>query len=268
MKKKFIFVSALISCLSASAEDVVVLRSGEIIKGKVVEITADAIKYRRSDNLEGPLYVTLKANVLSVAYGNGTQETFSVAKPIGQDPDPSDQTIVSDNYYDSNFRPEIRALFDPHVGHVDGGGGMEFVLGIQVGERIKMGPGVGLQWHNFYDDDVYTFGVPVFYQVRYDLTQSLVTPYLLGQVGYTLGHGEYCEEWIYNDGNGGCYWASRNDDFNLGPFVQCGIGLAGKLRRGRLFMDLSYKYQLWDSSCFSGPSLISLSVGYVWIPRK
>ncbi|MCR5361179.1 MAG: hypothetical protein K6E73_04130 [Bacteroidales bacterium] len=261
-----LFTSA---CLCASAQDVIVLRSGEIITCKVEEVTMQSIKYRKADNPGGPLYVNQKSEILSLRYANGTQEVLNTAtadNAIGH----NDEHLnpADDDAYSYKFRPEVRALFDPHVGHVDGGGGMQFVAGIQVGSRLKIGPGVGLQWHNFYNDEVYSFGAPIFLQARYDLATSLIAPYLIGQVGYTFGHTEADHEVRYYNSYGYPDCSFYSEDSDLGPYFQCGVGIAAKLKRGRLFMDLSYKWQHWESQFYSSPSMLGISIGYVWVPRK
>ncbi|MBE6332979.1 MAG: hypothetical protein E7070_11915 [Bacteroidales bacterium] len=271
LKQKLILTILFSSAyLCASAQDVIVLRSGEIITCKVEEVTTQSIKYRKADNPGGPLYVNQKSEIISLRYANGTQEVLNTAtadNAIGH----NDEHLnpADDDAYSYKFRPEVRALFDPRVGHVDGGGGMQFVAGIQVGSRLKIGPGVGLQWHNFYDDEVYSFGAPIFLQARYDLTTSLIAPYIIGQVGYTFGYcdSDYYEPFYYGS-DGYSYNSCYDNEFDLGPFFQCGIGIAGKLKRGRLFMDLSYKWQYWNSSHYTSPSMIGLSIGYVWVPRK
>jgi hypothetical protein len=52
---------------------------------KVIEIEDSKVKYRKFDNLEGPLYSVAKNEILSIHYSNGTRDTFNVAGPaIGE----------------------------------------------------------------------------------------------------------------------------------------------------------------------------------------
>jgi len=64
--------------VSATASDTIVLLNGNIIDAKIEEITPTEIKYRRADNLSGPLYTINKSEVLSIKYGNGTVEVINV----------------------------------------------------------------------------------------------------------------------------------------------------------------------------------------------
>jgi hypothetical protein len=74
------FFDFLIVCLWASyiyAQDLIVLRDGNIIEAKVTEITPTEIKYKRSNNLNGPTIVIYKDDVLSIRYENRTVEIIN-----------------------------------------------------------------------------------------------------------------------------------------------------------------------------------------------
>ncbi len=59
--------------------DLITLRSGDQVMARVVEITEDKIKYKRCDNLEGPMFVVNKATVSSIRYSNGTLEKIEAS---------------------------------------------------------------------------------------------------------------------------------------------------------------------------------------------
>lgn len=56
--------------------DLLTLRNGDEINVKVVELTDNLVKYKRCDNLDGPLISISKSKVFSVKYKNGTKELF------------------------------------------------------------------------------------------------------------------------------------------------------------------------------------------------
>jgi hypothetical protein len=94
--KKFYILAALFFALAvyANAQDTIVLQNGNIIEAKVEEISAAEIKYRRFDNLSGPLVVINKSEVLSIRYENGTVEVINssgqqAAKPAAPALDPN-----------------------------------------------------------------------------------------------------------------------------------------------------------------------------------
>jgi len=57
--------------------DNIILRNGDEIKAKVIEITETSVKYRKCDNLNGPLYSQSKSAIFMVQYVNGTKDVFN-----------------------------------------------------------------------------------------------------------------------------------------------------------------------------------------------
>lgn len=64
---------------SVAAQDFIILRDGHIIEAKVLEIHPTEIRYKRHDNLEGPVVILPKTSVLSIRYENGTYEIVNAA---------------------------------------------------------------------------------------------------------------------------------------------------------------------------------------------
>lgn len=82
MKKFYILVALFFSlAVSAFALDTIVLLNGIMIDAKIEEVTPTEIKYRRADNLTGPLYTINKNEVLSIKHENGTVEVVNTAEP-------------------------------------------------------------------------------------------------------------------------------------------------------------------------------------------
>ena len=57
--------------------DTIVLLNGDMLDVKVEEISATEIKYRRLDNLDGPLMILNKSEVLSIKFKNGTIDVIN-----------------------------------------------------------------------------------------------------------------------------------------------------------------------------------------------
>lgn len=57
--------------------DTIILKSGAVLTGKVEEIGQTEIKYRKCNNLTGPLVSVLKSDVSAINYVNGTHDTFA-----------------------------------------------------------------------------------------------------------------------------------------------------------------------------------------------
>ena len=84
MKLK-LFVAALLIILCSTAnnafsQDIIVLKNGEEVKAKVSEIDMDAVKYKKFDNLAGPVYTLKKTEIFMIKYENGTKDVFGEQK--------------------------------------------------------------------------------------------------------------------------------------------------------------------------------------------
>ncbi len=67
----------LAGILTTHAQDRITLKSGEEIRGRVEEVTTDLIKYKKEDNLNGPMYSIEKSRVFMIDYANGSREVFN-----------------------------------------------------------------------------------------------------------------------------------------------------------------------------------------------
>ena len=70
----FITILTMSFCFS---QDLITMRSGEDIQVKILEVSQDAIKYKKYDNLEGPVFTINKADALMIRYENGTKDIFN-----------------------------------------------------------------------------------------------------------------------------------------------------------------------------------------------
>lgn len=71
-----ILLAALLSATLTYAQDNIVLRNGEDIPAKVLEVNQTDLKYRKSGNPDGPIYTAPLRNVLFIKYANGTKDLF------------------------------------------------------------------------------------------------------------------------------------------------------------------------------------------------
>lgn len=67
-------------------QDIIVKKTGDEIKAKVEEVLDTEIKYRKFENLAGPLYSMPKAEIFMIKYENGSKDVFGgetqVAAPV------------------------------------------------------------------------------------------------------------------------------------------------------------------------------------------
>ena len=68
----FFFVINIIS-----AQDYIILKNGDEIKSKVLEISTSEIKYKKFENIDGPTIVILKSTVFMIKYKNGTKDIIN-----------------------------------------------------------------------------------------------------------------------------------------------------------------------------------------------
>lgn len=57
--------------------DVIILKNGQEIKAKVLEVGTNEIKYKMCDNLEGPTFSKKKSEVFKIQYPNGSSTVIS-----------------------------------------------------------------------------------------------------------------------------------------------------------------------------------------------
>ncbi len=77
--KKIIFYTVFTICTltNSFSQDMITKKSSEDIKAKVIEVTINEIKYKKYDNLNGPLFTILKSDVLMIRYENGSKDIFN-----------------------------------------------------------------------------------------------------------------------------------------------------------------------------------------------
>ncbi len=82
MNTKIIVIFFSFIFLISQAQDIVLKKNGEEINAKVIEISPTEIKYKLTENLDGPLYTILKSDVFMIKYSNGTKDVFNTESPV------------------------------------------------------------------------------------------------------------------------------------------------------------------------------------------
>ncbi len=77
MKKLFFFWIALVISIAAHSQDIIIKKTGDEVKVKIVEIGINEIKYKRFDFQDGPVYTISKADVVLIKYENGVNEVIT-----------------------------------------------------------------------------------------------------------------------------------------------------------------------------------------------
>lgn len=97
IKKIKTLIILLTISISMFAQDMILTTSNEDIKAKVIEITQSEVKYKKYDNINGPLFTISKADVLFIRYENGTKDVFNESKVNVS------QTAISSNSKEVNY---------------------------------------------------------------------------------------------------------------------------------------------------------------------
>lgn len=82
MNRIFPLIICMFVAISCFAEDIIVMRSGDIVKANVLEIGQSEIKYKKATNPNGPTYTINKSEVLSINYENGESDKFEAATSV------------------------------------------------------------------------------------------------------------------------------------------------------------------------------------------
>jgi hypothetical protein len=133
MKKIFFLSILLVFSIAVNAQDLIRTKTDSILS-KVVEIGIDEIKYYQFNNLNGPVYVIRKSDVLEIIYENGSR--YFIA------PDPYDVNKEVAIRHKSRaikfefFSPLTRKLVFGYETMLKVGTNLEFKIGI-------IGPGTG-----------------------------------------------------------------------------------------------------------------------------
>lgn len=76
MKYLLAFSLGLLLVSSSYSQDVIIFHNGDMIESTIMEISASEIKYKKYDNLDGPLYVVLKKDIFMINYSTGEKDIF------------------------------------------------------------------------------------------------------------------------------------------------------------------------------------------------
>ena len=84
MPVRLLFLAlALLAAGRARAQDLLTKRNGDEVQVKVLEITPLEVKYRRTDNPDGPLISVYKSEVFMIRYASGAKEVFGAGAAPG-----------------------------------------------------------------------------------------------------------------------------------------------------------------------------------------
>ncbi|MFZ1083058.1 MAG: hypothetical protein WAO19_14165 [Candidatus Kryptoniota bacterium] len=203
--KTFIALLAFVistAAATAFAQDVIVLKTGDEIKSKVIEITPTEIKYKKFDNLQGPTIIISKSDVFMIKYANGTKDVMTSSN--------SPANTQSENVASTNMTPASPGdigLYVMPLGFLQFGPilGVEYTANpnLSVGAHVRI-PSLGLLTYAVFTSDGETAdvisGLGIGADVKY-YSQSVRNGfYFGGLLEYAYGSATYSQgytgEWI------------------------------------------------------------------------
>ena len=116
--KKRVFVVLGLAVIAAGgvfAQDIIILKNGNEIKAKVLEISPQEIKYKRFDNLEGPTVSISASMVLMIQYANGSREIIN-AEPAASSPASGSRAADPNKAQKAQDRKNVALLLNLVVG--------------------------------------------------------------------------------------------------------------------------------------------------------
>ncbi|MCC2547404.1 hypothetical protein LJY25_13190 [Hymenobacter sp. BT175] len=75
-------LTVVLLAATAQAQDLLTKQNGEEVQVKVLEITPTEIKYKRTDNPDGPLIIVRRSEVFMIRYANGAKDLFNGAPSL------------------------------------------------------------------------------------------------------------------------------------------------------------------------------------------
>ncbi len=107
------FLLVLFTCFSfvGFGQDIIVKKNGWTINSKVIEITQTEIKYKRFDNLDGPIITIPKDDILVISYENGTREVINpTSRPVTTSVKSTDNSTTVNSNDDEIFERNKQLL--------------------------------------------------------------------------------------------------------------------------------------------------------------
>lgn len=76
MKKILFLIALIVSSLSTNAQDILVKKGGEVENVKVLGVSPTEVKFKKSNNPDGPVFFENRSNLYSIKYQNGEVQLF------------------------------------------------------------------------------------------------------------------------------------------------------------------------------------------------
>jgi hypothetical protein len=144
-----------------NAQDIIVKNDKTEIKAKVTELTETGIKYKKWENIDGPVYTISKAEVFMILYANGQRELITALPVAVSTPVPiasyqaPEATSSNISEYESNGESLIRLATNTGFNLVD----LEWEWRYKFGLKKDLSIGMGSNITYASNAGVYIYGI-------------------------------------------------------------------------------------------------------------
>ncbi|MBR6310704.1 MAG: hypothetical protein IKR52_05845 [Paludibacteraceae bacterium] len=225
MDSKFILSIILVffSILHVFAQDIIICKNAKRIDAKIEEVSTETIKYKKTNNLNGPTFIINVSEIATVIYGNGDVEIYDLTPSLNNTTTltsntaktkktevtfSKDSTTRSKKNIDKNdetIPTGYRGFFN--IGGTFGTGDYKF-------NRLELSSSHGYEWPNLFigvglgytlwfikEDILYSNGngqfhkytyefnsnsLTVFSHIRSEILKKSTTPFIEARIGYTF----------------------------------------------------------------------------------
>jgi len=201
--KHLVILSVCFFSVNLFAQDTIIKQNGEQIKCKVEELTETAVKYRKFEKPDGPIYNINKTEVVVINYEDGTTEVIKQASQrsnTGLRLNNTQKSARDFQYYDKSVSINFTRIFDTNGISIDFEQfiqeeiSLRFPIYIGFDEshpdgkvRPTISGGINLKYHFYRDTWVDVFAGPEINIGFYPTPDVNISPFqVLGDIGLSV----------------------------------------------------------------------------------
>lgn len=224
MKK--IITCCFIACcfhLNGHAQDMIFLKDGTEVKTKVLEVDKSEVKYKRFDNIDGPIYTAKKNTIVKIKYENGVEDIFT--GPVLRQLEQMKHKPQNKVRYAGLVEFGQASGADVRNGDFAWGSSLTTAHGVKIDERYFVGVGVGLNidYLTAYKDKY--IALPIYATTQIDFPQSDHTIFLAASLGAQIGlQSEKNKEQSTNT----THYGNNPNGASAGLWTNCMVGVRWK----------------------------------------
>lgn len=90
----------------SAAQDTIIMTNGNIIPAKILEVSTEEVRYKRFDNIDGPVFITKTVEINKIKYQSGNTDVLNKPKtPVVVAPvDPNPPITLNGRYYYQGYK--------------------------------------------------------------------------------------------------------------------------------------------------------------------